>query len=726
MNCMSIIKTQLAVIGGGPAGICAALAAARSGVDTVLVTNRPVLGGNSSSEIRVWSRGAVGGGNFYSEEMGIWGELKLTNLYRNPDGNPVFWDEVLLDAVLKEEKLKLFLNTNVYDLRMDHGKIHSVLAEQQGSEMSMELQAEMYIDATGDSLLGAMAGIPYYMGSEYITSNEQGMSKEPELLGCSILFYTKVEDHPIPFVAPDYAYSLEDVEKIVDHGGRIVNEKMSGSDCWWFEYGGSRDTIKDLQEITLELKRLVMGVWNYIKNSGKFEADCYTLEWVGNIAGKRESRRMETEYILTERDILMGRTFPDGAFYGGWYMDTHPSGGVHDSGEENCVQIPVNVYQVPLSCLYHSAVPNLLFAGRNIGTQRQAFVSSRVMNTCALSGQAAGELAAAVIRHKAAPADLSPDTIEGIRLQLQRNDMFIPGSWIPDEKDVARTALVTASSYDNGMCGEPCGSFSIDGGGFVVFPGAAEQRVAMEVVAQRQSTLRGEWFVANLPNRLCPGESVGKEQWTIPEGRSLFTLTTPKECDGKFCTLAFEETEGVAIVLSDKKREGFLCGRSDSAEYHDPMLFYAKDMGFYHPQRVVEPADRPWGAPNQWRAAQEDGSPWLELHWDAPKVISQIHLFLDPALNEELPSSRAKHWQESHHFVPREQMPGQLIRDAKIRIPDGQEGWISVAQFHENYERLVKISLPEPVETSILRLEIDRTWGGAAAVYSLRVYETPV
>ena len=103
---MQTMRTQLAVIGGGPAGVCAAIAAARHGIQTMLVTDRPVLGGNSSSEIRVWTRGATGAGNLWAEEMGVWGELKLENLYRNSDANPVFWDETLLDAVLREKGAK--------------------------------------------------------------------------------------------------------------------------------------------------------------------------------------------------------------------------------------------------------------------------------------------------------------------------------------------------------------------------------------------------------------------------------------------------------------------------------------------------------------------------------------------------------------------------------------------------------------------------------------------
>ena len=143
--------------------------------------------------------------------------------------------------------------------------------------------------------------------------------------------------------------------------------------------------------------RIVMGIWNYIKNSGRFNAACYTLEWVGSLPDKRESRRMDTAYLLSQEDVLRHTDFADGGFYGGWYMDFHPAEGI-GSDEDNCTQIPVNVYAVPLRCLYHADFPNLLFAGRNIGTRREAFVSTRVMNTCGLSGQAAAALAHTTVR----------------------------------------------------------------------------------------------------------------------------------------------------------------------------------------------------------------------------------------------------------------------------------------------------------------------------------------
>lgn len=341
---ISTINTQLAVIGGGPAGICAAISAARQGIRTVLICDRPVLGGNSSSEFRVWTRGAVGAGNLFAEEMGIWGELKLLNLYRNPDANPVFWDEVLLDAALGEKNLKLFLNTVMFSVKTEGRRITAIRGIQSGTEKEIELVPEVCIDASGDGSIAEKAGMRYVVG-------------RPEgTLGSSILYYSRKEDHPVKFVPPDYALGMDEIEQLINRGGRIVSERMSGCDCWWFEYGGTRDTIHDEQEITVKLKRLVLGVWNYIKNSGKYNAADYTLEWIGNMAGKRESRRMETAYRLSGADIRSGKEFYDAAFYGGWYIDYHPPGGIQDADSENCIQKPVNVYQIPLRCTEISTI----------------------------------------------------------------------------------------------------------------------------------------------------------------------------------------------------------------------------------------------------------------------------------------------------------------------------------------------------------------------------------
>ena len=271
---MQTLQTELAVIGAGPAGICAALAAGRLGISTVLVGNRPVLGGNSSSEIRVWTRGATGAGNLFAEEMGIWGLLKMENLYKNPDANPVFWDEILLDAILQQEDVSLYLNTDITGVEFSGDTLCAVTGYQQGSEIKFRIEAKYFIDATGDGSIGAKSGVPFYMGTQRITPEFNETLPAPALLGSSILYYSRKEDHPIRFIPPEYAYDMAEIEQIINRGGRIANETLSGSDCWWFEFGGICDTIQNAQDISFELKRLVMGVWNYIKNSGHFDADC--------------------------------------------------------------------------------------------------------------------------------------------------------------------------------------------------------------------------------------------------------------------------------------------------------------------------------------------------------------------------------------------------------------------------------------------------------------------
>lgn len=159
--------TDLLVIGGGLAGTCAAIAAARHGLDTALVSDRPVLGGNASSEIRVWVNGATGGrNNRYAREGGIMEELLLENRYRNTDGNAHLWDAVLLDAVRAEPRLRPYLNTVAHGCRMRGRRIEAVRARHVMSERDLEFLPTHVVDASGDGAIAAQAGAEYRVGRE--------------------------------------------------------------------------------------------------------------------------------------------------------------------------------------------------------------------------------------------------------------------------------------------------------------------------------------------------------------------------------------------------------------------------------------------------------------------------------------------------------------------------------------------------------------------------------
>lgn len=289
------ITAELCICGGGFAGVCAAITASRSGVSVVLLQDRPVLGGNASSEVRLWILGATShmfNNNRYAREGALVDEILLENLHRNPEGNPLILDTILLEKVVDEPNIQLFLNTALIGCEKTGSRIEYVRAFSSQTSLLFTVKARQYIDSTGDGMLSFLAGAPFRIGAEqkdefgelFAPSSEYG-----HLLGHSIYFYTKDVGKPVKFVAPSYA--LEDVEKEIPRFKSFSTKEM-GCNLWWIEYGGRLDTIHDTEKIKWELWRVVYGVWNYFKNSGRFpEADNLTLEWVGTIPGKRESRR---------------------------------------------------------------------------------------------------------------------------------------------------------------------------------------------------------------------------------------------------------------------------------------------------------------------------------------------------------------------------------------------------------------------------------------------------
>jgi hypothetical protein len=355
----------------------APLAAARRGLEVALVQDRPVLGGNASSEVRLWILGAtshMGNNNRWAREGGIMDELLVENMYRNPEGNPLIFDTILLEKVTQESRITLRLNTAVFEVEMGTSEtIAAVKAFCSQNQTMYHLSAPYFVDASGDGILGFLAGAAFRMGAE--SADEFGEKFAPskeygELLGHSLYFYSKDMGKPVKYVAPSFA--LKDISQIPRF--KSFNAKDFGCRLWWVEYGGRLDTIKETETIKWELWKVIYGVWDHIKNSGNFpEAENLTLEWVGTIPGKRESRRFEGDYMMIQQDIVEQRKHYDAVGFGGWSIDLHPADGVF-SEKPGCNQWhSKGIYQIPYRSLYSRNIANLFLAGRIISASHVAF-----------------------------------------------------------------------------------------------------------------------------------------------------------------------------------------------------------------------------------------------------------------------------------------------------------------------------------------------------------------
>ena len=425
-----ILTCDLCVVGGGMAGICAAIAAAREGVRVVLMQERPVLGGNASSEIRMWVCGAHGENN---RETGIIEEIALENLRRNPTKNFYVWDTVLYDFVQKEKNITLLLNCTCMDAEVETGefphgrdrRIRSVTGYQMTTQRFIEVQADFFADCSGDSILAPLTGALYREGREGKDDfKEPTYVESPDNLhmGMTCLIQGRQTERPVPFTAPDFATKLS----ASDFTHRVPRLYSSWENFWYLELGGNRDAIGDTEEVAKDLRALSLGTWDHVKNSGLYDADNWELEFFAFLPGKRESRRMVGEYTITANDLLENTGFPDAIAYGGWPIDDHYPDGFYHEGHPNTNILPEKPYSIPYRALYSRNVDNLFFAGRNISMTHMAMSSMRVMATCALLGQAVGTAAAIATHEHLTPHGVFLHRVSELQERLMDADCFLP------------------------------------------------------------------------------------------------------------------------------------------------------------------------------------------------------------------------------------------------------------------------------------------------------------
>ncbi|MFP4501338.1 MAG: FAD-dependent oxidoreductase [Candidatus Hydrogenedentota bacterium] len=447
------LECDFCVAGGGMAGVIAALSAARHGAKVVLVQDRSRLGGNGSSEVRMHIVGAdMSGGRAGWREGGILEELRLEYMAHNPHQAWEMWDFLLYDKLVSEPGVTLLLDTSVCGAEVKDGQIVEALARCDKTEHLYRIKAKHFADCTGDCRLGLEADAAMRTGHEAQATFDEPLAPETageDTLGSSILFTSKDQGEPVPFTPPAWARKIR--KEDLKHRG-------TGSwefGYWWIEWGGKRNAIYDNERIRFELLAIVMGVWDYIKNSGEHpDSANFAMDWVGMIPGKRASRRIDGPHILTQQDCESKTgPFKDAVCIGGWSLDDHPPGGFDATDQKPCRQIRLDeVYDIPLRTLFSKNIDNLYMAGRNMSASHVAFTSTRVMATCAVEGQAIGTAAAHCAMDGVLPKDLvaAEQKIANLQQVLLRDDQTIKNLGNQDPKDLARKATVTASGSVSG------------------------------------------------------------------------------------------------------------------------------------------------------------------------------------------------------------------------------------------------------------------------------------
>ena len=755
---------DVVVCGGGLAGVSAAVAAARLGAKTCLVQDRPVLGGNSSSEIRVTPHGAAAF-HAYARETGIISELLIEEraanheeIFENGWTNSV-WDMTIYDMVQRTENLTLHLNTAVLGVTVQDRAVRSIECRIANAEVDLSLTARVFIDCTGDGVVAAEAGCEWRMGSEGRAEfNEPHAPAQAngDIMGNSIHFKTRDTGRPAPFKLPSWAIEYRDASFFYDQG-RLTKDMRGG--YWWIEIGVPYDTIHDAETIRHELTRHTLGVWDWIKNKDPKTmklAENYALDWIGQVPGKRESRRIMGLYMMNEWDVIRCTRHRDEVAFGGWFIDMHTAGGLlaktsepasaegYSETSEYAVRSYAGPYGIPLRILVAKDLDNLMMAGRNVSATHCALGTVRVMGTTALMGQAAGVAAALAATGGKTPAQICESDYARVQQQLLRDGCFLPNVRNLDPGDKARSAVATSSSEARfrGMTPESVGAhqgLSIwrdqavplrtellqRRGQWVAVGGDPIQRIrfclsnagpATEQVTVCAMRVEHIWDyrvdesteISREKIAVEPGEQQWVE-WVLPSDVQL-----PREGYLRFDLLANPRVHWhVAGAVEPGHVSAFEMAPGKMRRYSSGVtlaMLVDPPQKCFGPENVLSGQTRPHGGTNLWRSDPAQPLPqWLELAWPAPQTIAQVELTFAGHLLREY-----------HAYAPFYRDP-QCVRDYDLECSTA-DGWQKLLSVRGNYQRR-RVHPVDPVETKGLRIVVLATNGDpSAAIYEVRVY----
>lgn len=738
------MEADLTVVGGGIAGTCCAITAARRGLKVVLIQDRPVLGGNASSEVRLWLLGAtvhMGSNNRWAREGGLINEIMMENLWRNPEGNPLIFDTVLLEKAHQEANLTLLLNTACFEVaKAGPDRIASVTAYCSQNGTLYKVSSPLFCDASGDGVLGFLAGAAFRMGAE--SRDEFGEQFAPTgefgfLLGHSIYFYSKDTGRPVRYVPPSFA--LRDIEKVIPRY-KSFNAREQGCQLWWIEWGGRLDTIHETETIKWELWKIVYGVWDYIKNSGKFpEAENLTLEWVGHIPGKRESRRFEGDYMLRQQDVIERRLHPDAVAFGGWSIDLHPADGVFAEVAGSHHLHSKGAYQIPYRCYYSRNIENLFIAGRIISATHVAFGTTRVMATCGLGGQAIAHAAALCIEHGEKPRDINkPERMRALQSRLGADGHHIPAVSVPDPRNIAPAASISASSHlvlDRLPADGPLWPLKQATLQMLPLPAGPCPEFTITADSDADTDLEVRLLATSDRWHHTPDVEIARTTVRVQKGLATpLTIRFNASLDQpQYVFLAVPAAPGVTLHTSNLRVTGLLrlhfnkheSDKTDSRGSvggeafdvyvpqrrpggHNLALSINPPLDVFQPDNLLNGWQRPTSAVNAWVASPGDPTPEIRIVWDAPRTLSGITVFFDGDFDHSMETVLMGHPERAVVFCVKRY---EILDESGRIIASADDNHLSTARH---------VFDAEPVVTSSIRIRLLETWGAPAAVFEVR------
>jgi hypothetical protein len=451
---------DLVVVGGGMAGCCTAVSAARYGCRVALIQNRPVLGGNNSSEVRVGLSGLIHQAPYTRlgdlvDEIGPVGHWNVWEANRDPDslrslrireiiaenpektqhnaGPPTnYEDQHKANVVLAEENIDLYLNMHASGVEMNGDRIVAVLAQNTRTGERFRFASDLFADCTGDGNIGVAAGADFRVGRESIDETEEGLAPEEAdelVMGTSVQWYSVVEEEASDFPACPWAVQFDE-----------TNCTRSTRGDWDWETGARRDQVDDIEQIRDYALRVVYGNWAVLKNHESFQT-AYAkrrLEWVAYVGGKRESRRLLGDIVLKQQDIVEGREFEDACVTTTWTIDLHypkTPACACEAFRSEARHLKIEPYPIPYRCLYSRNIDNLMMAGRNISVTHVALGTVRVQRTTGMMGEVLGMAASLCVQHDCDPRGVYDSHLPAFREMLEEG---VPASKNPESPNMIR------------------------------------------------------------------------------------------------------------------------------------------------------------------------------------------------------------------------------------------------------------------------------------------------